>query len=148
MSVTYVPAGAGRHHPMIDGDHVAKAAVTDAHGAFEVFEVVAAAAPAAPPHASPWTGVLFLLEGRITVFADGTSYDVEPGGLVVVPAGSPTTFEVVGAEARLLAITTGGTAGRFFEDFSTSVPTDPTAADFLEAVLSVTSRHGVVLSDP
>jgi quercetin dioxygenase-like cupin family protein len=81
---------------MIDGDHIAKAAVRDAGGSFEVFEVIASAAPMAPAHVSPWTGVLFLLQGRITAVVDGTSYDVEPGGLVVVPAGTPTTFGVVG----------------------------------------------------
>src|SRR5829696_3976483 len=70
--------------------------------AFEVFEVIAPPAPMAPPHVSPWTGVLFLLQGRITAVVDGTSYDVEPGGLVVVPAGTPSTFGVVGESARLL----------------------------------------------
>ena len=90
MSTIHVRPGEGRHYPMIDGDHVAKAAVRDACGAFEVFETIAPAAPMSPPHVSPWTTVLFLLEGRITALVDGTSYDVEPGGLVVAPAGTPT----------------------------------------------------------
>jgi len=55
--------------------------------------------------------VLFLLEGRITALVDGTAYDVEPGGLVVFPAGRPSTFEVVGESARFLGITTGDGAG-------------------------------------
>jgi hypothetical protein len=83
------------------GDHVSKAAVQDAVGAFEVFEVVAPAAPMAPPHVSPWTGVLYLLEGRVTALVDGTSYDVEPGGVVVFPAGTPSTFDVGGESAPL-----------------------------------------------
>ena len=89
MTTIHVRPGEGRHYPMIDGDHIAKAAVHDACGAFEVFEVIAPAKPMSPPHVSPWTGVLFLLEGRITAVVDGTSYDVEPGGLVVSPAGTP-----------------------------------------------------------
>jgi hypothetical protein len=36
MTALHVPAGEGPHHQMIDGDHVAKAAVHDAAGAFEV----------------------------------------------------------------------------------------------------------------
>src|SRR3954466_10450333 len=84
-----------RRHQMIDGDHIAKAAVHDAVGAFEVFEVIAPPAPMAPPHVSPWTGVLYLLEGRVTAHVDGRSYDVEPGGVVIFPAGSPSPFEVV-----------------------------------------------------
>jgi quercetin dioxygenase-like cupin family protein len=146
-TTTYVPPGQGRHYPMIDGDHVAKAAVQDSGGAFEVFEVIAPAAPMAPPHVSPWTGVLFLLQGRITVLVAGTKCDVEPGGLVVCPAGTPSTFEVVGDSARFLAITSGDDAGRFFADFASSVPTDRPVEESLAAIRSVTSRHGVSLAD-
>ena len=146
MSIVHVRPGEGRHHRMIDGDHVAKAAVQDAAGAFEVFEVIAPAAPMAPPHVSPWTGVLFLLEGRVTAVVDGTSCDVEPGGLVVFPAGKPSTFQVVGESARFLAITSGDGAGRFFADFAGSVPLDRPVEDSMEAILSVTRRHGVALA--
>lgn len=111
MTTTYVRPGEGRHHPMIDGDHVAKAAVKDAYGSFEV---IAPGAPMAPPHVSPWTGVLFLLEGHITAMVDGASYDVEPGGEVVFPAGTPATFGVRGDSARFVAVTSGDGAGRFF----------------------------------
>jgi quercetin dioxygenase-like cupin family protein len=147
MTTIHVRPGEGRHHPMIDGDHVAKAAVQDACGAFEVFEVIAPAAPMAPPHISPWTGVLYLLQGRITALVDGTPYDVEPGGLIVFPAGTPSTFEVVGESARFVAITSGDGAGRFFADFASSVPVDRPAGDSMAAILSVTSRHGVALAD-
>ncbi|MEU4427141.1 cupin domain-containing protein [Actinoplanes sp. NPDC024001] len=147
MDTIHVAPGEGRHYPMIDGDHIAKAAVKDANGAFEVFEVVAPAAPMAPPHVSPWSGVLYLLEGRITAMVDGKPYDVEPGGLVVFPAGTPSTFEVVGESARFVAITTGDGAGRFFADFARSVPADRPPQDSMAAILSVASRHGVALAD-
>jgi quercetin dioxygenase-like cupin family protein len=146
MNTTYVRPGEGQRYPMIDGDHIAKAAVQDAEGAFEVFEVIATAAPMAPPHVSPWSGVLFLLEGRITVVVDGTTYDVEPGGLVVCPAGTPITFKVVGEAARFVAITSGDGAGRFFADFASSVPADRPVEDSMAAILSVTKRHGVALA--
>jgi hypothetical protein len=100
----------------------------------------------APPHISPWTGVLFLLEGRVTALVDGTSHDVEPGGLVVFPAGTPSTFRVVGESARFLAITSGDGAGRFFADFTGSVPADRPVEESMEAILSVTRRHGVTLA--
>jgi len=70
---------------------------------------------------------------------------VEPGGLLVVPADVPTTFEVVGESARFLAVTTGDGAGQFFADFSPSVPADRPAEASMEAILSVTTRHGVHL---
>ena len=147
MATIHVRPGEGRHYPMIDGDHIAKAAVQAAGGAFEVFEVSAPAAPMAPPHVSPWAGALFLLDGRITAVVDGTSYDVEPGGLVVFPAGTPSTFEVVGESARFLAITTGDGAGRFFADFASSVPVDRPVGESMAEIQSVTRRHGVSLVD-
>ena len=146
MNTNYVRPGEGRHYPMIDGDHVAKTAVQDAGGAFEVFEVIAPAAPMVPPHVSPWSGVLYLLQGRVTAVVDGTSYDVEPGGLVLFPAGTTSTFEVVGESARFLAITSGDGAGRFFADFSSSVPVDRPVEESMAEILSVTKRHGVALA--
>jgi len=142
----HVRPGEGDHHPMVDGDHVRKVGVRDAEGAFEVFEIVAPARPPAPPHVSPWSAVLYLLEGRVTAYVDGTGYDVEPGGLVVFPAGTPATFEVVGDEARFVGITTGDGAGKFFADFSASVPADRPPQESMEAILSVTARHGVALA--
>ncbi len=146
MTSTHVRAGEGHHYPMIDGDHVAKAAVQDSAGAFEVFEVLAPAAPMAPPHVSPWTAVLYLIEGRVTAMVDGTRYDVEAGGVVVFPAGTPSTFEVAGEGARFLAVTSGGGAGRFFADFASSVQADRPVEESFDVILEVTSRHGVALA--
>ncbi len=146
MNSSHVGPGEGRRHQMIDGDHVAKAVVRDALGAFEVFEVIAPAAPEAPPHVSPWSAVLYMVQGRITALVGDTWYDVEPGGLVTVPAGTPSTFHVVGESARFLAITSGDGAGRFFADFARSVPRDQPVEESMAAILSVTSRHGVALA--
>ena len=148
MSTTHVRPGEGRHYPMIDGDHIAKVAVQDSSGAFEVFEVIAPAAPMAPPHVSPWTGVLFLIQGRITALVDGTSYDVEPGGVVIFPAGKPSTFAVLDDAARFVAVTSGDAAGRFFADFASTVPVNRPVEDSMAAILSVTRRHGVALASP
>jgi quercetin dioxygenase-like cupin family protein len=146
MAASHVPPGEGQHYPMIDGDHVAKATVQDSAGSFEVFEVVAPAAPMAPPHVSPWSGVLYLVEGRVTAHVGDASYDVQPGGVVVFPAGTPSTFEVVGDSARFVAITSGDGAGRFFADFARAVPVDQPVEDSLRAILAVTQRHGVSLA--
>ena len=145
MSTIHVRPGDGRHYPMIDEDHIAKATVQDAGGAFEVFEVIAPARPMSPPHVSPWSAALFLLEGRITALVDETSYDVEPGALVVAPAGMPWAFAVLSESARILVITSGDGAGRFFADFAGSVPADQPVEDSMAAILSVTQRHGVAL---
>jgi len=146
MTTIHVRPGEGRHNPMTDGDHVLKAGVQDAAGAFEVFEIVAHAAPMSPPHVSPWSAVMYLIEGRVTAMVDGTAYDVEPGGVVVFPAGTPSTFQVVGESARFVAVTSGDGAGRFFADFAGSVPADRPAEESMAAILSVTERHGVAFA--
>lgn len=147
MSSIHVRPGEGRHSLMIDGDHVAKAAVRDTEGAFEVFEVIAPARPMAPPHVSPWTAVLYLLEGRVTALVGDATYDVEPGGVVVFPAGTPSSFEVLGDSARIVGVTSGDRAGRFFADFAGSVPPDRPVEESLEAILAVARRHGVRLAE-
>jgi len=146
MSTIHLPAGHGQHYRMIDGDHIAKAAIRDTEGAFEVFEVLAPSAPMAPPHISPWTGVLFLLEGRVTALVDGTTYEVHPGEVVMFPAGTPSSFQVLGESARFLAITSGDRAGRFFDDFANSVPLDQPLEESIATILSVAQRHGVTLA--
>lgn len=149
MTTIHVPPGAGESYRMIDGDHIAKAAVRDTQGAFEVFEVVAPVRPMAPPHISPWSGVLFLLEGRVTALVEDTTYAVEPGGVVVFSAGTPSTFEVVEGPARFLAITSGEGAGRFFTDFTDfadTVPADRPVEESMAATLALTGRHGVRLA--
>lgn len=146
MNTVHVAAAEGRHYRMIDGDHVAKVAVHDGEGAFEVFEVIAPAGPMSPPHVSPWTGVLFLLDGRVTALVGDTSYQLQPGDVVVFPSGTPSTFQVVGDSARFVTITSGDRAGRFFADFASCVPPDQPVEDSLAAILSVTQRHGVSLA--
>jgi hypothetical protein len=53
---------------------------------------------------------------------------------------------VVGESARFLAITSGEGAGRFFADFAGSVPADRPVEESMDAILSVTRRHGVTLA--
>ncbi len=115
--------------------------IKDASGGFEVFEVVAPTAPMAPPHVSPWTGVVYLVEGRITALVDGTSHRVEPAAWWPFRPVPPSTFEVVGDSARFVAITCGDGAGRFFADFASSVPADQPVEDSMTAILSATGRR-------
>ena len=59
---------------MIDGDHIAKAAVRDACGAFEVFETIAPAAALSPPHVSPCTSVLSFSKAGSPPWSTAHSY--------------------------------------------------------------------------
>ena len=148
LTTTYVPPGGGTSYVMIDGTHVAKTAVRDDHATFEVFEVTAHAGAPTPPHVSPWTGVLYVLEGTIAAQVDDESVEAGPGGLVVMPGGSRCGFHVVGERARFLAITSSDRAGRFFADFAATVTPDHPLEAALPAILAVTDRHGVAVIPP
>ena len=143
----YVAPDEGAHHLMPDGDHVAKATVRDSEGAFELFEIRAVAGPPVPQHASPWSGVLYVLEGTVAAVVDGTSYQVPPGGLVTMPAGVPCTFAVDGDEARFLAVTTGDGAGRFFAEAAAAMTPGVPLEEAMATIAEVNARHGVAL-DP
>lgn len=139
--------GEGAAYEMIDGSHVVKSSAARTDGAFEVFEVTAPGGPEAPPHAAPWHGVMYLLEGRLRIRTGGTSYDLRPGSTAILPAEVAYRFEVVGDSARFLAVTSGDGAGRFFADFAATVPLDRPVPDVLPLIMAVTSRHGVTIVD-
>lgn len=140
---TYVEPDGGARHEMIDGTHVVKAGPDATGGAYEVFEVLAPRAPAAPPHSSPWTATLHLLEGQVQVrTADGV-IDLAPGSTWTVPGGTPYTFEVLSDGARFVGVTSGDRAGRFFADLAASVPKDAPMEEAIPLLMAVTGRHGV-----
>ena len=65
-----------------------------------------------------------------------------------VPAGEGQHSPMIdGDSARIVAITSGNRAGRFFADFAGSVPAGRPVEESLEAILSITQRHGVRLAD-
>ena len=146
MTDIHVRPGEGARHRMIDGDHVVKAQVHGPDGAFEVFEVEATAGRATPAHVSPWTGVLYVLDGAVTATVDGTTYRVERGGVVVMPAGTPCAASVEDGTARFLAITSGDRAGRFFTDVAAAVSPRADQDETIASLLAVTARHGVSIA--
>jgi hypothetical protein len=80
---------------------------------------------------------------RVTAVIGGERYDAGRWDGVVLPAGTPATFQVVEGPARFVAVTSGGRFGRFFGDFAESVPLDRPVEESLATVLAVTGRHGV-----
>ncbi|MGD9531934.1 cupin domain-containing protein [Pseudonocardia sp.] len=127
---------AGVRLDMIDGVHVAKVRPEHTGGVYEVFEVLAEPAPAAPPHAAPWAASLHLLDGTLTVRAGGRVHRVAPGDTVTLPAHTAYTVDVQDGAARFVAVTTGTGAGRFFADAVAAGPD-------IGAVVAAAARHGV-----
>ena len=146
MCSIHIPPGEGQSYPMIDGDHVAKAAVHDTNGGLRGLrgDLAGRADGATTRLAVDRSAVP--ARGQVTALVGDTKYEVEPGRVVMFPAGTPSSFEVVGESARFVAITSGDRAGRFFADFSSSVPSDQPVEESMEAIRSVIQRLGVRLA--
>jgi quercetin dioxygenase-like cupin family protein len=152
MTVTARPTrpDEGVRFEMPDGAHIVKASAEETGGAFEVFEVRAPAAPSAPLHRSPWTGMIYLFEGSLLVRFEDGELELTPGSSITIPGQAAFTVDVLGESARFLAVTSGDRAGKFFADFVASVPARRPMEEVFPQLAAVTSRHGVSVleSDP
>lgn len=146
--IHFTEPGAGEPLNMIDGVHTVKVAAEHTGGAYEVFEIEALPGPAAPPHAAPWSGTCYVLEGSIEMHLPDKSYSLAPGASITVPAGTHCTFEVTSESAKFLAFTTGDGAGKFFADFAREIPADRPLPEVLPIILRVIERHGVTVNVP
>ncbi|MEV6411270.1 cupin domain-containing protein [Kribbella sp. NPDC051718] len=61
---------------------------------------------------------MYLLEGEILIHLDGVEHRVGPGGLAMVPRGTPHAFVVTSETARMLVLITPGVGQDFFFDAS------------------------------
>ncbi|MFI5712774.1 cupin domain-containing protein [Kribbella sp. NPDC051620] len=57
---------------------------------------------------------MYLLEGEILIHLDGDEHRVGPGGLAMVPRGTPHAFLVTSETAKMLCLITPGTGQDFF----------------------------------
>lgn len=146
--VHHTGPGEGVPLNMIDGVHTVKVGTEHTGGAYEIFEVDAPRAPAAPPHRSPWGATCYLLEGMIAVQVEGQTYELTPGATITIPARSACTFAVTSETAKFLAFTTGDGAGKFFADFAQTVPTDRPIEEIMPLLLEVTRRNDVTFAEP
>jgi len=90
----------------------------------------------APLHVHMEDEELSVLEGRLTVYAGGTTVELGPGEAWVAPAGVPHTYRADTSRVRLVA-TSAVRAPGHYEDFLHAVaePADLTEED--EATLAV-----------
>jgi quercetin dioxygenase-like cupin family protein len=138
----------GARVDMADGVYVVKASAEETGGAFEVFEVEAPAIPSGPLHRSPWTGTIYVLEGKVVIRFEDGHLSLTPGLSITIPAQTACTFDVLGESARFLAVTSGDRAGKFFADFAANVPAGRPFEEIFPQVAAVTGRHGVSILEP
>lgn len=80
MSTIHLPPEARPIQQQVDVDHIPKAAGRAPHGAVEVCDMTAAAAPTAPPHLAVHRSPVPARSTVFTAVVRGTAYDVRPAG--------------------------------------------------------------------
>ncbi|WP_427895896.1 cupin domain-containing protein [Kribbella sp. GL6] len=132
-------AGTGVEYAAPDATVTVKIGTEHTAGQYEVFEIDAPRADAAPPHREAWSKAFYVLQGRILVQADDQGYDLGPGASISIPAGTLNTFSVLTPTAKFLTISQTGRMGAFFAELAGADPTD------YAALGQVAARHGVEL---
>lgn len=140
-SIHVSEAGAGAKFAAPDATVTVKAGGKHTGGRYELFEIDAPRAQAAPPHSEAWSKAFYVLQGRILVHADDNGYDLGPGSSITIPAGTMNTFSVLTPSAKFLALSMTDAMGRFFADL------DGTAAADAAALREVVGRHGVTMTE-
>lgn len=113
----------------------------DTDGAYEVFELTGPFNSGPPPHSHPWGESFFVLEGEVEILVGETQKVATTGCFARIPAGMVHTYRIVSPSARLLVMTQGPNASKFFTDLDREI--DPQALD-LEKIIAVAARHHVV----
>jgi quercetin dioxygenase-like cupin family protein len=115
----------------------------DTSGAFEMFEITGPEGSGPPPHAHPWTETFLVLDGQVVVQVDGDDRLLSSGESATVPYMTTHTFMLVSASARVLSVTDGVSAGRFFEDLHTNAHVGAVTPDNIGIVVEVAKRNGL-----
>ena len=133
-----------------------KATSDETNQAFTLFEELSQQGKATPLHLHPAADETFcVIEGEVTVHADGTEYQVGAGGVASVPRGVPHAVMVTSTTARILTLVTPGykELELFFREVgepATAHVLSPSAPLPLDRIRAAAARHGsvVVLGPP
>lgn len=115
----------------------------DTAGAYEVFEVEGPEGSGPPPHAHPWTETFVVLDGEVTVLIGEDEHLLRAGERATVPYNTVHTFRLGSDAARLLAITDGIAAGRFFEDLHANVAPGAVTEENLPTIIDLARRNNL-----
>lgn len=125
------------------GTHVWKVTEADSDGAISCFEDQLAEGKMTPWHNHPDSEELtYLLEGTCLVNVDGREQRVDAGGSWFVPRGVSHAFTVLSPTARILAVQTPGTAGRFYLEASEPAGEGSGPVDF-DRIREVAAATGI-----
>jgi len=117
-------------------------------GGLSVVEVAMAAGKVTPLHTHPIAESLWLLAGTIRYHVDAEELDLGPGDFVMVPAGVPHAFKVVGGDARILSIQPSGDCEAFYRGASEPLEGSARETDFDRIAQSGRRNGGIDIVGP
>ena len=127
--------------------------VKNAGPSFDVAVITAVAGSEPPSHVHEGADeALFVLEGKLTVYADNQSLTAGAGAFFFLPKGIPHSFVVESGSARLLMIVAPSGVLAMFSEVEERVgpremPARPLPGD-IAAVAQQLEKHGVRLARP
>lgn len=144
MTQSIIPAGKGLTHSILGMHHVNKA--MPSAGAGLIIEVTAPPGHGAPPHAHDEdTEAFYILDGELTVEAEGRVETLRSGDMCLLPAGREHAFRNEGPhDVRFLAVVTPGfDALAFFTEIDRAGAAGGLAPD---TIMSIGTAHGLAFS--
>lgn len=141
---------------LLGGLYTYKATGAETGNAYSLFQVQGPSGLATPMHLHEHEEEgFFVVDGAVTVFADGVEHELVSGGFAFVPRGASHGFRFDSSEATLLLLISPGGAGHegmFYEmgqpaaatglPAPSSVPVDPAL------LANIAKRHGTIISGP
>ncbi len=125
-----------------------KATTADTGGAFALVETSTPPGGGFPQHSQSYDDATFVvLEGTYRLQVGEQALDLEPGGCVFVPRGTPHGFANTGdVAARMLVIASpGGVWERFIDEIGDAIDRAPWAID-MARVLAVAPKYGIAFA--
>ncbi len=111
------------------GLHLWKLTTADSAGAFSLFEDVLTKGKTTPLHLHRnCDEMIYLIDGELLVSVDGEEHRLGPGGVALIPRGTPHALLVTSDTARLLAMGMPGGTEAFFRAASEPVAADADAS--------------------
>jgi quercetin dioxygenase-like cupin family protein len=155
MDTGVLAAGEGKSFWIVGDRYTIKARGSDTGGAFALIDAVVYPGGGPPPHIhSREDEAFYILEGELTLHADGRDFIAASGAWVTLAKGSLHSFKNAGSKpARMLILVTpAGLEDLFVEIGRDAIdgepePVLPTAAD-IQKLIEAAPRYGVQIRLP
>jgi quercetin dioxygenase-like cupin family protein len=114
-------------------------------GDVQVAEITSTDRVGPPVHTQEWHEVQYVVEGEVEFWLDGEWHSLGPGGVQVLPAGTPHTVRVPEGEAKILQVSMGAPFDAFIREM-VALDNDPNSPGSAKGEAAV--RHGVRPAPP